>query len=109
MVTDVVGGARTYAIKGYRPLMFAVLAVNTLMFGTVAVLLIGRNIGLALALAILYAVMVSVGLRSAPHGGSFDCLRSRSGRGLDLRSIPPVVGRDQAYSPSALAIRSHAY
>jgi len=64
MVTHVVGGARTYAIKGYRPLMFGVLAANTLMFGTVAVLLIGRNVGLALAVPIVYAVMVSVGLRA---------------------------------------------
>ena len=40
--------------------MFGVLAVNTLMFGTVAVLLIGRNVGLALAVPIVYAVMVSV-------------------------------------------------
>src|SRR6266550_159545 len=64
MMTDVVGGARTYAIKGYRPLMFGVLAVNTLMFGTVAVLLIGRNIGLALAVPIVYAVMVSIALRA---------------------------------------------
>ena len=84
MVTDVVGGARTYAIKGYRPLMFAVLAVNTLMFGTVAVLLIGRNIGLALALAILYAVMVSVGLRAQRRTA---VRLTVSGAGLDVAWI----------------------
>src|SRR5256886_7263162 len=37
------------------------------MLGTVAVLLVGRNIGLALAVPTVYAVMVSIALRAQPR------------------------------------------
>src|SRR5438552_6954104 len=43
------------------------------MFGAVAGLLIGRTVGLGLAVPIVYAVMVSVGLRARRRtGGWFD-------------------------------------
>ena len=58
------GDAHTYEMRGYRPLMFGVLAANTLIFGTLAVLAtIGRSIG-ALAVLIAYAVLLVVGLRA---------------------------------------------
>ncbi len=59
------GGARTYEIKWYRPLMFASLAATTLIFGTLAVsATIGRNFGVALVLLVAFAVFLVVGVRA---------------------------------------------
>jgi hypothetical protein len=59
------GDAHTYEMRGYRPLMFGVLAANTLIFGTLAVLATIRgSIGGALVVLIAYAVLLVVGLRA---------------------------------------------
>ena len=59
------GGAHTYEMKGYRPLMFAILGANTLIFGALAVsAALARSSGAAAAVLLMYAVLLVVGLRA---------------------------------------------
>jgi hypothetical protein len=81
----VTGGARTYEIKWYRPLMFASLAATTLIFGTLAVsATIGRNFGVALVLLVAFAVFLVVGVRAQQRTA---VRLTVSTAGLDVRWI----------------------
>lgn len=57
--------ARTYEMRGYRPLMLGSLAAITLIFGTLAAsATMGRSFGGALVVLTMFAVLLVVGLRA---------------------------------------------